>query len=51
MGACLAQVGLRRGKVVAVTGFRNQVSAFLPRIFPRAMVRKVTKRLNNVSYD
>jgi short-subunit dehydrogenase len=49
--ARISHRAFRRGKVVAVTGFRNQVSAFLPRIFPRAMVRKVTKRLNNVSYD
>lgn len=39
----------RRGKVVVITGFRNQLPAFLVRLFPRAAVRKVTKRLNNVS--
>jgi short-subunit dehydrogenase len=49
--ARISHQAFRCGKVVAVTGFRNQVSAFLPRIFPRVMVRKVTKRLNNVSYD
>jgi uncharacterized protein len=40
----------RRGRVVAITGFRNQLPAFLVRFVPRAFVRKVTRRLNNVSY-
>ncbi len=40
----------RRGKVVAINGFRNQFPAFLVRLVPRAVVRKVTKRLNNVKY-
>jgi short-subunit dehydrogenase len=40
----------RAGKVVSITGFQNKLSAFLVRLFPRAMVRKVTKRLNNVRY-
>jgi uncharacterized protein len=50
----VARIGhraFRRGKVVAVTGFRNQLPAFLVRLFPRALVRKVTKRFNNVRYD
>ena len=40
----------RAGKAVAITGLRNQASAFLVRLFPRAVVRKVTKRLNNVPF-
>jgi short-subunit dehydrogenase len=48
--ARLGHRAFRRGKVVAVTGFRNQALAFLVRLFPRAFVRKVTKRLNNVSW-
>jgi len=38
----------RRGQVVAITGFRNQLPAFLVRLVPRAAVRKITRRLNNV---
>jgi hypothetical protein len=38
----------RRGQVVTVTGFRNQLPAFLVRLFPRAAVRKIARRLNNV---
>jgi short-subunit dehydrogenase len=41
----------RRGSVVAITGFRNQLPAFLVRLFPRAAVRKIAKRLNRVSYS
>ena len=47
----VAQLGhraFRRRRVVAVTGLRNQVPAFLVRLVPRALVRKITKRLNNV---
>lgn len=40
--------GYRRGKVVIINGFGNAVPAFLVRIFPRAVVRKIAKRLNNV---
>ena len=50
----VAQLGhraFRRGSVVAVTGFRNQLPTVLVRLFPRAFVRKVTRRLNNVKYD
>ena len=50
--ASVAQIGhrdFRRGKVVSITGARNKFPAFLVRFFPRAMVRKVTKRLNNVT--
>ncbi len=48
--ARLAHRDFRRGKVVAISGFRNQLPAALVRLFPRAAVRKITKRLNNVSY-
>jgi short-subunit dehydrogenase len=50
--ASVAQIGhrdFRRGKVVSITGVRNRIPAFLVRLFPRAAVRKITKRLNNVS--
>jgi len=42
--------GFRRGRVVVINGFRNQLLAFLVRLVPRAAVRKITKRLNNVKY-
>ncbi len=42
--------GFRRGGVVVINGFRNQLPAFLVRLVPRAAVRKITKRLNNVKY-
>ncbi|MCX6926544.1 MAG: SDR family oxidoreductase [Verrucomicrobia bacterium] len=38
----------RRGQVVVINGFRNQFPAFLVRLFPRAAVRKIARRLNNV---
>jgi short-subunit dehydrogenase len=44
----LGHRAFRRGRVVAITGLRNQVPAFLVRLCPRAVVRKVTRRLNNV---
>ncbi len=40
--------GYRRGQVVVINGFRNQFPAFLLRLFPRAVVRKFTRRLNNL---
>jgi hypothetical protein len=49
--ASVAQIGhrdFRRGKVVSITGLRNKIPAFLVRLFPRAAVRKITRRLNNV---
>ncbi len=49
--AAVAQLGhraFRRGRVVAIPGLRNQFPAFLVRLVPRAAVRKITKRLNNV---
>jgi len=38
----------RRGKAVVINGFRNQVPAFLVRFLPRAAVRKIARRFNNV---
>ena len=38
----------RRGKVVVINGFRNAFPAFLVRLLPRAVVRKIARRLNNV---
>ncbi len=46
--ARISHQAFRRGRVVAVTGFRNQWPAVLVRFAPRALVRKITKRLNNV---
>ena len=46
--ARISHRAFRRGSVVAITGLRNQVPAFLVRLFPRAAVRKIAKRLNNV---
>jgi uncharacterized protein len=46
--AQISHRAFRRGSVVAITGFRNQFPAFLVRLFPRAAVRKITRRLNNV---
>jgi hypothetical protein len=48
--ARLGHRDFRRGKVVAITGFRNKLPAFLVRFVPRAAVRKLIKRLNNVRY-
>jgi uncharacterized protein len=50
--AAVARIGhrdFRRGKVVSVTGLRNKIPAFLVRFFPRAAVRKITRRLNNLT--
>jgi uncharacterized protein len=49
--AVLGHRAYRRGSVVAITGLRNQIPAFLTRLFPRAAVRKITKRLNGVKFD
>ena len=35
----------RRGKVVVINGFRSALPAFLIRLLPRAVVRKITRRL------
>ena len=45
----VARIGhdaFRRGRVVAVAGFRNQALAFSTRLAPRAAVRKIAGRLN-----
>ena len=50
----VARIGHRASRsrrVVVITGLRNQIPAFLTRLFPRAAVRKVARRLNNVRYD
>jgi uncharacterized protein len=49
--AVLGYRAYRRGKAVTITGVRNQIPAFLTRLFPRAAVRKISKRLNNVRYN
>jgi len=49
--AVLGHRAYRRGRVVAITGLRNQIPAFLTRLFPRAPVRKIAKRLNGVRHD
>ena len=48
--AVLGHRAYRQRRVVAITGLRNQIPAFLTRLFPRAAVRKTTKRLNGVKY-
>jgi uncharacterized protein len=40
----------RDGRVVAISGFRNQLLAFSVRLSPRGLVRITVKRLNAVSY-
>ena len=42
--------GFRRGKVVSIAGFKNQMLAFAVRLGPRALVRKIVRRLNDASY-
>jgi len=49
--AQISHRAFRRGSVVAITGFRNQFPTFLVRLFPRMVVRKITKRLNGVKYE
>jgi short-subunit dehydrogenase len=44
--ARLGHRAFRRGRVVAITGLRNQLPAFAVRLTPRSWVRKITKRLN-----
>jgi short-subunit dehydrogenase len=46
--AGISHRAFRRGKAVAITGLRNQFPVLLLRLFPRAAVRKITRRLNNV---
>jgi len=38
----------RDGKAVVINGFRNAFPAFLVRLSPRAAVRKIARRLNNI---
>ena len=47
--ARLGHRAFRSGRVVAVTGLRNQLPALAVRLTPRAWVRKITKRLNAVA--
>jgi uncharacterized protein len=47
--ARLGHRAFRRGKFVAVTGFRNRALAFSTRMAPRGLVRKVAKYLNRVA--
>ena len=47
--ARLGHDAFRRRKVVAITGFRNQLPAFAVRLAPRALVRKIAKRFNAVA--
>jgi short-subunit dehydrogenase len=41
-------LAFRRGKCVAVCGLQNQISAQMPRILPRTIVRKITKFYNRI---
>jgi short-subunit dehydrogenase len=41
----------RSGQVVAIPGFRNRLLAFCVRLGPRALVRKIVKRLNVAVYE
>jgi uncharacterized protein len=50
--AAVARLGhraFRSGRVVAIAGLRNQFPAFAVRLTPRALVRKIAKRLNAVA--
>jgi short-subunit dehydrogenase len=49
--AAVAHLGhraFRSGRVVAITGVRNQMPALAVRLTPRSLVRKIAKRLNAV---
>ena len=49
----VARIGhsaFRKGHVVAIAGMRNQLLAQAVRLAPRAIVRKIAKRLNQASY-
>jgi uncharacterized protein len=48
--ARLGHRAFRRGRVVAITGLRNQLPALAVRLTPRCWVRKITKRLNAVTH-
>jgi uncharacterized protein len=47
--ARLGHRAFRSGRVVAITGLRNQIPAFAVRLVPRVIVRKIAKRLNAVA--
>jgi len=50
----VARIGhraFRQGQCVAVAGLRNRVLAFSTRLAPRALVRKIARRFNALSYD
>lgn len=38
--------GFRKGKVIVIPGFKQQIVPFLNRFAPRSMARKIAKRLN-----
>jgi uncharacterized protein len=40
----------RRGRFVAIPGFRNRLLVFLERFCPRSLVRKAVKKLNGVAF-
>lgn len=47
--AAVAEIGhrdFRAGKVVTISGFTNRLLAFVPRIMPRSVPRRVVKRYN-----
>ncbi|PWU08052.1 MAG: short-chain dehydrogenase [Verrucomicrobia bacterium] len=44
--ARIGHVAFRRGRVIAVAGFRNRLMAFSTRLAPRSLVRKVAGWLN-----
>ena len=46
--ARLGYRAFRSGRVVAITGLRNQLPTLAVRLIPRSIVRKITKRLNAV---
>lgn len=49
--ASVARIGhqaFRTGRIVAIAGLANKLPVFLERFAPRALVRKVTKRLNTI---
>jgi short-subunit dehydrogenase len=49
--ARIGHQGFRQGRFVVVPGFRNRLMAFGTRLGPRALVRKIAKRFNKVSYE
>jgi NAD(P)-dependent dehydrogenase (short-subunit alcohol dehydrogenase family) len=48
--ARMGHSAFRKGHVVAIAGMRNQLLALAVRVAPRAIVRKIAKRLNQASY-